>query len=191
MGDLPRDAARRWGDREALVFGDRRWTHAEFAADVDQVARGLIGIGVEPGDKVGIWMTNRPEWLFLMYAIPAVGAVTVPMNTRYRIEDAQYAVDQSDTSTLVINDRSGPIDWMQIAHDRDVPGKQHVVADIEIDLDVHTTAESHVSAQCDPCRRNDLDTCRGDRYPVRVDGETRAGVEQQKSGSMHNELGRA
>ena len=63
MGELPAEAARRWGDREALVFADRRWTHAEFAAEVDRVAKGLIGLGVEPGDKVGIWMTNQPAWL--------------------------------------------------------------------------------------------------------------------------------
>src|SRR5262245_16420524 len=111
MGDLPGEAGRRWGDREALVFGDQRWTHAEFAADVDRVARGLIGIGVEPGDKVGIWMTNRPEWLFLMYAIPAVGAVTISMHTRSRREHAQYATSQPDTTALVVNDRSGPIDY--------------------------------------------------------------------------------
>lgn len=111
MGDLPAAAARRWPDREALVFGDRRWTHAEFASEVAAVAKGLIGVGIEAGDKVGIWMTNRPEWLFLMYAIPAVGAVTVPLNTRYRTEDVQYAVDQSDTSTLIFNDRSGPVDY--------------------------------------------------------------------------------
>jgi fatty-acyl-CoA synthase len=111
MGDLPARAARLWGDRDALVFGERRWTHAQFSAEVDRVAKGLIGIGVAPGDKVGIWMTNRPEWLFLMYAIPSVGAVTVPFNTRYRAEDVQYTVDQSDTSTLFFNDRSGPIDY--------------------------------------------------------------------------------
>lgn len=111
MGDLPGRAASRWGGREALVFGQRRWTHAQFADEVDRVARGLIGIGVEPGDKVGIWMTNRPEWLFLMYAIPSVGAITVPLNTRYRADDVHYTVDQSDTSTLIFNDRSGPIDY--------------------------------------------------------------------------------
>ncbi len=111
MGELPAEAARLWGSREALVFGDRRWTHTEFADEVNRVAKGLVAIGVEAGDKVGIWMTNRPEWLFLMYAIPAVGAITVPLNTRYRSEDVQYTVDQSDTSTLIFNDRSGPIDY--------------------------------------------------------------------------------
>lgn len=49
-----------------------------------------------------------------MYAIPSVGAVSVPLNTRYRAEDVQYAVDQSDTSTLVFCDRSGPIDYSAI-----------------------------------------------------------------------------
>jgi fatty-acyl-CoA synthase len=121
MGELPGEAARRWGDREALVFGDRRWTHRDFAEEVEQVAKGLVGIGVEPGDKVGIWMTNRPEWLFLMFAIPQVGAVTVPLNTRYRSEDVAYTVDQSDTSTLVFNDVSGPIDYSAMV--REVRGQ--------------------------------------------------------------------
>ncbi|MPY91697.1 MAG: AMP-binding protein [Acidimicrobiia bacterium] len=111
IGDLPAEAAQRWGDREALVFGGRRWTHGEVAVEVDRVAKGLVGLGVEPGDKVGIWMTNRPEWLFLMYAISRVGAVIVPLNTRYRAEDVAYAVDWADVSTLVVNDRSGPVDY--------------------------------------------------------------------------------
>ena len=105
------DAAAVWGSRPAVVFGDRRWTHAEFAEEVDRVAKGLMAIGVEAGDKVALWMTNRPEWLFAMYAIPAVGAITVPLNTRYRADDVAYTVDQSDTSTLLFNDRSGPVDY--------------------------------------------------------------------------------
>ncbi len=111
MGDLPAEAARQWGGREALVFHDRRWTWADFDDEVDRVAKGLIGIGVGAGDKVGMWMTNRPEWLFLAFAIAKVGAVVVPFNTRYRTDDIIYTVDQSDTTTLVINDRSGPVDY--------------------------------------------------------------------------------
>ncbi|MGE3359648.1 MAG: AMP-binding protein [Acidimicrobiia bacterium] len=111
LGDLPAIAARRWGDREAVAHGDRRWTHAQFADEVDRVAKGLIGIGVQPGDKVALWMTNRAEWLFTLFAVAKVGAVLVPLNTRYRAEDVGYTVDQSDTSTLIINDRSGPVDY--------------------------------------------------------------------------------
>ena len=112
IGELPASAAARFGDRPALVFQGRRWDYRSFSAEVDRVARGLVGIGVEPGEHVGIWMTNRPEWLFLMFAIPRVGAVTVPLNTRYRTDDVAYTVDQSDTTTLIAVDRSGPVDYL-------------------------------------------------------------------------------
>lgn len=111
LGDLPAAAARRWGAREAVAHGERRWTHAAFAEEVDRVAKGLIGLGVDPGDKVGLWMTNRAEWLFTLFAVAKVGAVLVPLNTRYRAEDVAYTVEQSDTTTLIINDRSGPVDY--------------------------------------------------------------------------------
>src|SRR5689334_13125288 len=80
LGELPAEAARRWPEREALWFEGRRWTWREFDAEVDRVAKGLIGLGVEAGEHVGIWMTNRPEWLFLMFAVPKVGGVTVGLN---------------------------------------------------------------------------------------------------------------
>ena len=55
FGDVAADAARRWPDREALVFGDRRWTHAEVSAEVDRVAKGLMAAGVRagPADLLG------------------------------------------------------------------------------------------------------------------------------------------
>jgi fatty-acyl-CoA synthase len=56
-------------------------------------------------------MTNRPEWLFTLYAVAKVGAVLVPLNTRYRADDVGYTVEQSDTTTLIFNDRSGPVGY--------------------------------------------------------------------------------
>lgn len=112
IGDLPAAAAWRYPDRPALIYGERRWTWAEFSAEVDRVAKGLIGLGVKADEHVGIWMMNRPEWLFLLYAIPRIGAVTVPLNTRYRTDDIHYVVNQSDTTTLFAVDRSGPIDYL-------------------------------------------------------------------------------
>ncbi|MDA0821836.1 MAG: AMP-binding protein [Proteobacteria bacterium] len=112
FGQLPSDAAARFGDREALVFKDRRWTWREFSAEVDRAAKALIALGVEPGEKIALWMNNKPEWLFLMYAVAKVGAVLVPLNTRYRTEDIQYAVTQSNTGTIISDDRSGPVDYL-------------------------------------------------------------------------------
>jgi len=112
FGQLPADAARRWGHREALVFKDRRWTWREFSAEVDHAAKALIAIGVEPGEKVALWMNNKPEWLFIMFAVWKVGAVLVPLNTRYRTDDIRYVVTQSNTGTVISDDRSGPVDYL-------------------------------------------------------------------------------
>ena len=112
FGVLPDDAARRWGARDALVFRDRRWTFQQFSEEVDRVAKGLLALGVAPGDKVGLWMLNSPEWIFSMFAAAKVGGVLVPINSRLRSADVGYIVKQSDCSTLISIDRSGPIDYL-------------------------------------------------------------------------------
>ena len=73
FGSLPEAMAARFGAREALVFEDQRETFAAFSAEVDRVARGLIWLGIQPGDHVALWLMNRPEWLHLMFALPKVG----------------------------------------------------------------------------------------------------------------------
>src|SRR5882672_7465182 len=112
MGALPERAARRWSGREALCFRGKRWTFADLAAGVDRAARGLIALGVGPGDKVALWMINRPEWIEIAFAVMKIGAVLVPINTRLRTEDVAYIVDQSDSSTLIVVERSGPVDYL-------------------------------------------------------------------------------
>src|SRR5207245_11698563 len=84
FGDLTDAAAARWGDREALVFRQRRYSFRQIAAEVDRVARGLIRAGVRPGEKVAIWLVNCPEWIFAMFALVNIGAVHLPLNTRCR-----------------------------------------------------------------------------------------------------------
>ncbi|MEC9346352.1 MAG: AMP-binding protein [Pseudomonadota bacterium] len=111
VGDLPAKAAARWPDRLALVDGARRYSWTEFAAGVDRVARGLIALGVKPGEHVAVWMTNCAEFLFATYAVARVGAVFVPLNTRYRDADAAFALGQSDSVVLLGMDRSGPVDY--------------------------------------------------------------------------------
>jgi fatty-acyl-CoA synthase len=115
IGMLPAEAARRWGSREALVFKDRRWTYAQFDAEVDRVAKALIRLGVEPGERVAAWITNRPQFLFVFYAVAKVGAVFVPLNTRYRTLDLAYALRQSACATFITVERSGPVDYAEMA----------------------------------------------------------------------------
>jgi fatty-acyl-CoA synthase len=117
LGALPGQAARRWDAREAICFRGARWTFADVAAGVDRAARGLVALGVRPGDKVALWMPNRPEWIEIAFAVFRVGAVLVPVNTRFRTDDVAYVVDQSDSTTLVLAERSGPVDYLAMVRE--------------------------------------------------------------------------
>lgn len=78
-----------------------RYTYADFVAEVDRCARGLLGLGIERGQRVGIWSPNRAEWAILQYATAKVGAVLVNINPAYRTSEVEYVLRQSGTSLLV------------------------------------------------------------------------------------------
>ena len=117
FGDLPGEAARRFGDREALLFRDRRYSFRQISQEVDRLARGFIHIGVEPGERVCLWLTNCPEWIFAMFALAKIGAVHVPVNTRFRVADLEYVLVQSEAATLITHDVSGPVDYLAMARE--------------------------------------------------------------------------
>ncbi|WP_127501601.1 AMP-binding protein [Actinoplanes solisilvae] len=100
--NLERTVAR-FGGREALVdvAAGRRWTYAEFDADVDRLARGLLARGIEKGDRVGIWAPNCAEWVITQYATAKIGAIMVNVNPAYRTHELKYVVEQSGLSLLV------------------------------------------------------------------------------------------
>src|SRR3954465_2232697 len=91
------------GDREALVefASGRRWTYAELNADVDALARALIAIGIEQGDRVGIWAPNCAEWTITQFATAKIGAILVNINPAYRTHELAYALNQSGVSLLI------------------------------------------------------------------------------------------
>ena len=92
-----------YGDNEALVeFGSgRRWTYAELDRDVNALARGLIGAGIEKGDRVGVWSPNCAEWTIAQYASAKIGAILVNVNPSYRTHEFSYAVNQSGLRLLI------------------------------------------------------------------------------------------
>ncbi|MFZ2503845.1 MAG: AMP-binding protein [Nocardioides sp.] len=92
-----------YGDREALVevATRRRWTYAALAADVDDLARGLIGAGIAAGDRVGVWSPNCAEWTIAQLATAKVGAILVNVNPAYRTHEFSYAVNQSGLRLLI------------------------------------------------------------------------------------------
>ncbi len=92
-----------FADREAIVDcpTGRRLTYAQFGRAVDDVARGLLAIGVEKGDRVGIWAPNCPEWALVQYATAKIGAIMVNINPAYRLHELEYVLNQSGISVLV------------------------------------------------------------------------------------------
>lgn len=116
LGTLLDKAARRWGPREALYYEGRRWSFAQLQADIDCTARALVHLGILPGDHVALWMPNRPEWLCTFFALAKIGAVVVPINTRFRTSDLAYVLWQSDATTLITVDHSGPVDYLDMVH---------------------------------------------------------------------------
>ncbi len=91
------------GDREALVerATGRRWTYAEFDADVNALARGLIAADIAKGDRIGIWAPNCAEWTLVQYAAAKIGAILVNVNPSYRTHELAFVLNQSGTRMLI------------------------------------------------------------------------------------------
>jgi fatty-acyl-CoA synthase len=100
--NLERTAAR-VPDNLALVsrHQNRRYTYAEFNVAVDEVARGLLGLGLERGDRIGIWSPNNAEWVLVQYATAKVGVILVNINPAYRTSELAYALNQSGCRMLI------------------------------------------------------------------------------------------
>ncbi|MFB7782889.1 AMP-binding protein [Streptomyces vinaceus] len=103
----------RFPDRDALVdlAAGRRWTYAEFAADVDALALGLLDLGIAKGDRVGIWAPNRAEWTLVQYATAKIGAILVTVNPAYRSHEVEYVLRQAGIRLLVAAERFKSSDY--------------------------------------------------------------------------------
>src|SRR5215475_5110429 len=107
------DVARRHPTREALVFLERRLAYADIVREVERCARGLLALGVQPDDKVALWLPNRPEWLVVQHAVARIGAVLVALNTRHRAHELDYVLRQSGATVLLLQDHSWPVDFLE------------------------------------------------------------------------------
>jgi fatty-acyl-CoA synthase len=117
-------------DRDAMVFGERRLTWAQAREESRRVARALLAAGVRRGDHVAVWVPNHIEWLLLWLGANYIGAVIVAVNTRYKTEEVEYIVRQSDAKLLVMVDRFVGIDYLAMLarlRDADLPELRGVV----------------------------------------------------------------
>ena len=96
-------AAARWAGREALVVRHQqiRWTYAELKTHVDALAAGLIALGLEPGDRLGIWSPNNAEWVLTQFATAKAGLILVNINPAYRLVEVEHALRKSGCTALI------------------------------------------------------------------------------------------
>jgi fatty-acyl-CoA synthase len=106
----------RFPDHDAVISVHQgiRQTYAEFHAAVTEIARGLLALGIEPGERVGIWSPNNAEWVTLQYATAKVGAILVNINPAYRTSELAYALGQSGVSTLMLAPRFRQADYVDM-----------------------------------------------------------------------------
>jgi fatty-acyl-CoA synthase len=104
IGDALDRTVARFPDRDALISRHQglRYTWAALRDEVDQFARGLMALGIQKGDRVGIWAPNCAEWTITQYACAKVGAILVNVNPGYRLHELEYALNQSGCNTLVL-----------------------------------------------------------------------------------------
>jgi acyl-CoA synthetase (AMP-forming)/AMP-acid ligase II len=98
---LLRRTAAAQGDAEAVVCGEVRWTYAELLRQVRIAAAALLGAGIRPGDRVGIWAPNSERWIAAALALQYVGATVIPINTRYKGDEARDLLDRTGAVALL------------------------------------------------------------------------------------------
>jgi fatty-acyl-CoA synthase len=114
IGFAVEEAARLYSHREFLVVNERRMTYRELSGQVRNFSRGLLAAGVKPGDHVAVWLPNGIEWVVAVFSLANLGAVFVPVNTRFKTEELEYILRQSDSSALIFQDRFQRTDFLQI-----------------------------------------------------------------------------
>ena len=97
------ETAARHGVRDALIVcsQDIRWTYAEMKCEVDALAAGLLTLGLEPGDRIGIWSPNNSEWAVSQFASAKAGLVLVNINPAYRLAELEYALNKVECKALI------------------------------------------------------------------------------------------
>ena len=104
---LLRATSTRHAERPAVIFREQgvRWTWREFVAEVDALACGLLQLGLQVGDRLGIWSPNRAEWLLTQFATARIGVILVNINPAYRLSELEYALRVSGCRAVVAAER--------------------------------------------------------------------------------------
>ena len=117
LGTIVDRMAAKFPKQEAMVCGEQRVTYDIMLDKVNSIANALLKMGVQKGDKVAIWMSNIPEWVYAHFACVKIGAPIIPLNTRYKVHELEYILKQSDSTTLFMMDVFLKIDFIPMIYE--------------------------------------------------------------------------
>src|SRR5690348_6381697 len=106
--------AGRFAERDALIVRHQqvRWSYRELQRRVDAFAAGLLALGLEPGERVGIWSPNNAEWVVAQFATAKAGLILVNINPAYRLAELEYALNKAGCSALITAERFKASDYV-------------------------------------------------------------------------------
>ena len=119
VGELLGLLAKDYPENEALIYPDRglRYNFGQLELQARRIAKGLLSLGIETGDRVALWAPNVPEWIVLQFALAKLGAVLVTINTSLRGGEIEYLLKQSETSTLITVAGFKDIDYVETIYE--------------------------------------------------------------------------
>jgi HIP---CoA ligase len=120
-------AAGRAPDSVAVVDGDRRVSYRELHALMLSAASSFVRAGIEPGDRVAIWVPNSLDWIVACTGAQAAGAVVVPINTRFKTAEASFVLNRSRARALVVVDRFIDVSYPDLLRGIDLPHLERMI----------------------------------------------------------------
>src|SRR5262252_10828852 len=114
IGEYFDGIAARFPECDALIVRQQnvRWTYRQFKDQVDTVAAGLVALGLEPGDRIGIWSPNNAEWAVTQFATAKAGLILVNINPAYRVSELDYALTKAGCAALITAARFKSSDYL-------------------------------------------------------------------------------
>jgi fatty-acyl-CoA synthase len=119
IGELLTQLAKTYPENDALVYPDRelRYNFLELNKIASTVAKGLLRLGINKGDRVALWASNVPEWIILQFALGKIGAILVTVNTSFRAKELEYLLAQSEACAIICIPRFKDLDYVNTIYE--------------------------------------------------------------------------
>ncbi len=119
IGDYFREIATQYPDHLAVVMNHQniRWSYSQYQQKIDELATGLLALGIKPGDRVGIWSPNNIEWCLTQFATARIGAIMVCINPAYRPEELEYALNNVGCRAIICADKFKSSDYLAMLNE--------------------------------------------------------------------------